>query len=74
MHQAIYKCRLCGEFFNGETGDIKDLSITNILAHREPTQCVRKPLRCDLHEPHKCQDGSIGFGDFQGFKKMEGVS
>lgn len=74
MYQAVYKCRLCGEeFFDKKIKSIKieDFSITNILAQMEQTVLIEKPNRADLHRLHNCKDGSCGFADFQGFKKVE---
>lgn len=73
MYQAVYKCRLCGEtFFDKKikARKIEDFSITNILAQMEQTVLIEKPNRADLHRFHNCQDGSCGFADFHGFKKV----
>lgn len=74
MYQAIYKCRLCGEKFFDEkikSEKTEDFSITNILAQMEQTVLIEKPNRADLHRLHNCKDGSCGFSDFQGFKKVD---
>lgn len=72
MHQAIYKCRLCGELF-GLTTEAADKAkyITAGLTHSESNGIW--PHLYKRNEAHNCQDGSFGFGDFQGFKKAEGV-
>ena len=37
----------------------------------QQTVLIEKPNRADLHRLHNCKDGSYGFSDFQGFKKVE---
>lgn len=71
MYQAIYKCRLCGERFEGEPELISD-KINGV------SFIQKKVIDKDLHthdisfmEFHYCKDGSLGFADFQGFKKTE---
>lgn len=71
-YAAAYKCRLCGEIFpeNSIKGkSLEDFTITNILSQMEQTLILNRNNRADLHKFHKCKDGSMGFCDFQGFKK-----
>lgn len=74
MYQAVYKCRLCGKEILDKKikiRKIEDFTITNILAQKEQTVFYGKPNNVDLHRMHDCANGSLGFADFQGFKKME---
>lgn len=74
MYQAVYKCRLCGEQFCARTYEKcydAELLIT-ILSDCETTHThttPRYPFR--RTQKHYCEDGSYGFADFQGFKKVE---
>lgn len=68
MYQAVYKCRLYGETFS--CGKI----------HKE-NEAIKKIVRISIITPlfphdngsttHGCKDGSLGFADFLGFRKME---
>lgn len=68
MYKAVYKCRLCEETFS--CGKI----------HKE-NEAIKKIAKFSITIPlfphdkgntaHGCKDGSIGFSDFQGFKKVE---
>lgn len=68
MYQAVYKCRLCGETF----------SCGKMYKENE---VIKKIVRISIITPlfphdngstaHGCKDGSLGFADFQGFKKIE---
>lgn len=74
MYQVVYKCRLCGEVFydkKNKAREVKDFTMTNILAQVEQSTLMKKPNNVDLHMAHNCVDGSCGFADFQGFKKVE---
>lgn len=74
MYQPVYKCRLCGEMGHAEkikAMKIEDFTITNTIGQMEQTVFMRKRKRVDLHVLHHCKDGSLGFSDFQGFKKVE---
>ena len=58
MYQSVYKCRLCGEVFGHFTfSKAQAQEVLNENCH-------------NAWEEHKCSDGSIGFADFQGFKKV----
>lgn len=73
MYQAVYKCRLCGELSydtKNKAREIWDFEITNMLAQAEQTVFIGRPNHTDLHRLHNCKDGSCGFSDFQGFKKV----
>lgn len=68
-YRAIYKCRLCGEEFeDGGTGDIIAMACTVALTVKDYVRCERNLHR---HMPHHCKDGSYGFADFCGFRKVE---
>lgn len=71
-YQAIYKCRLCGEEFEeGTTGDIIAMACTVALTVKDSTEHVRYERNLHRHMPHHCKDGSYGFADFCGFRKVE---
>lgn len=71
-YRAIYKCRLCGEKF--ETAalkkDIANLCV-NTLAITEHFRLNSDEISIDRHYIHSCSDGSYGFSDFVGFRKVE---
>lgn len=70
-YRAIYKCRLCGEEFEeGETGDLIAIACTVALTVKESTENVRYERKLRRYMPHNCKDGSYGFADFCGFKKV----
>ena len=71
-YRAIYKCRLCGEEFEeGETGDIIAMTCTVALTVNNSTKHVRCERNLHRYMPHHCKDGSYGFADFCGFRKVE---
>lgn len=71
-YKAIYKCRLCGEKFEDcTTGEDIAQAINLALAVLGHTQHVKIQRNMHRHAPHYCKDGSFGFADFQGFKKVE---
>lgn len=66
---------MCGELFVGEKekmNDSKAFRIGSYLTQGDFVHFMDEPRYIGRHELHDCQDGSIGFGDFQGFKKLEG--
>lgn len=72
MYQAIYKCRLCGEKFSDcEAGEFIAKTAAESLTVADSTIAI---AGCAMYirTIHKCQDGSFGLADFQGFKKAEG--
>lgn len=70
---ATYKCRLCGESFTD-----------SLISEEEAEKCLMMFEKGKMHYPscsgrndvyknkghYNCEDGSIGFSDFQGFKKV----
>lgn len=71
-YRSIYRCRLCGEEFEeGETGDIIAMTCTVALTVNDSTKHVRCERNLHRYMPHHCKDGSYGFADFCGFKKVE---
>ena len=71
MCKAIYKCRLCGEEFEDcETGEELVQVINMALVVTGNTQHVKCARNLYRHTMHYCKDGSFGFADFQGFKKV----
>lgn len=74
MYQAVYKCRLCSEKFSDEhyTEDENVAAAVAVaLSVNENSQHVRFPYTFHKYRMHYCKDGSYGFSDFQGFKKVE---
>ena len=71
-YRAIYKCRLCGEKFeDGRTGiDTAYMGCAVLVAkeHFKPEGCA---IGVHRHNTHVCDDGSYGFADFVGFKKVD---
>lgn len=71
-YRAIYKCRLCGEEIDyGGAGEILAISITTSLAVFGDAKNVKGGQMIHKHICHKCKDGSFGFSDFIGFRKVE---
>lgn len=68
---AIYKCRLCGEKFKDcETGhDIAFILAVGITSSEYYT--IKGQPTFHRTMVHNCEDGSIGFADFQGFKRED---
>lgn len=69
---AIYKCRMCGEEFeDARMGrDIAYMGCAVLAAkeHFKPEGCA---IGVHRHNTHVCDDGSYGFADFVGFKKVD---
>ena len=71
-YRAIYKCRLCGEKFDdGRAG--KDIvymaaAVLTVKNHFKPEGCA---IGIHRYNVHHCSDGSYGFSDFVGFRKVE---
>ena len=75
-YRAIYKCRLCGEEFEGMIFGERD-SVSCAMAlftsgndsyamrYKEPPNILY------TKEEHYCKDGSMGLADFLGFRKVE---
>ena len=70
-YKAIYKCRLCGEEFEDfTTGEELAQAINMALAVCGNTNHVKCARNLYKNTMHYCKDGSFGFADFQGFKKV----
>lgn len=69
---AAYKCRLCGKIIvsDGSLEESKALHIMNKLITEENTQLGNLPYWGHRYDNHVCEDGSLGYCDFQGFKKI----
>lgn len=69
--KAIYKCRLCGEIFEDYTTGEELAQAINmalvVCGHTNHVKCARNLYKYTMHY---CKDGSFGFADFQGFKKI----
>lgn len=71
-YQAIYKCRLCGEIFaDGITGGAIAMAVNVALTVKETFYNANTHSSGQRYMPHNCADGSMGFSDFQGFRKVE---
>lgn len=70
-YKAVYKCRLCGKKF-GETIGLKNSKI-KAMSFGKQIFIVDNCLNAnafDIRNQHDCEDGSIGFADFQGIVKI----
>lgn len=68
--EAIYKCRLCGETFGyGVTGgSVANATLVGLATNIDTSKITGNKIL--LNEVHYCEDGSKGFADFQGFRKV----
>ena len=73
MYKAIYKCRLCGKKIIQEIPEQAEITVNGILGCEYKQEIYRHTGVDNLGRPtlHNCEDGSLGFVDFQGFKKAE---
>lgn len=68
-YQAIYKCRMCGEY---SLGCITDRIIATRCMLQVSHGIDSSEVLCpSITEMHYCEDGSYGLADFQGFKKAD---
>lgn len=71
-YRAIYKCRLCGEEFEdarmGKDIAYMGAAVLTVKEHFKPEGCA---IGIHRHNVHHCDDGSYGFSDFVGFRKVE---
>lgn len=67
--QAIYRCRLCGEKFNGMYTRTSDIAFDKVLCVCTGSNFTPPPPY--LYGMHLCADGSYGVGDFLGCKKID---
>lgn len=71
-YQAIYKCRLCGEEFCDSIIDEKEVDKCSNTFWRGMYIYRSISGRNDIPKEkfHFCKDGSHGFSDFCGFRKV----
>lgn len=66
-YKTIYKCRLCGEVFCQGENHTENESLNKIVN-------IGTVFPLFPHDkgyiPHGCKDGSIGFSEFLGFRKV----
>lgn len=71
-YRATYKCRLCGETFQNDA--IMKEAVAQVTTFELATVGNTQNIKCNgnfhKHAIHYCNDGSFGFADFQGFKKI----
>ncbi|WP_337659210.1 hypothetical protein [Eisenbergiella tayi] len=69
IYQSIFKCRLCGELFNGgvASSELNALETTTDACFGIKSEVFNAP---QIKEVHLCVDGSYGVADFQGRKKI----
>lgn len=67
-YKTVYRCRLCKKSFCVSSAGSENIALGLIktLCSTKMTPCLNAP---EIHEPHKCEDGSIGIADFYGFIK-----
>ncbi len=71
-YRAIYKCRMCGEEYSyAVTGEMVAMALTFALTVKDSTENVRYNLKLHRNGIHECKDGSFGFSDFIGMRKVE---
>lgn len=65
-YREIYKCRLCGEIFE-DVGKVNEK-----MAFQNITRSVIKNMDNYITNNlvHSCTDGSFGFADFLGYRKI----
>ena len=75
-YRVIYKCRLCGEEFDGMTFDEKDnlpfYAMANFVTGNDSFEMGYKKPPSIIYkaEKHNCKDGSMGLADFLGCRKV----
>lgn len=71
-YRAIYKCRMCGEeYLDAVTGEMVAMASTVALTINDTTENVRYNGKLHRYGIHECKDGSFGFSDFIGMRKVE---
>ena len=76
-YRAIYKCRLCGEEFEGISFDDKDewlsFAMDGFAQGCDSVEIKRdgEKVFVSVNAEHGCKDGSMGLADFLGFQKVE---
>ena len=71
-YRAIYKFRMCGEeYLDAVTGEMVAMALTVALTVKDSTENVRYNGKLHRHGIHECKDGSFGFSDFIGMRKVE---
>lgn len=71
-YRAIYKCRMCGgEYSTAGAGE--NIAFQSIVGITSKDFFYPKGSGIGLHrhDVHNCKDGSFGFSDFIGMRKVE---
>ena len=70
-YRAIYKCRMCGEeYLDAVTGETVAMALTVALTVEDNTGNTRYNGKLYRHGIHECKDGSFGYSDFIGMRKV----
>lgn len=68
-YASVYKCRLCGKTFINDSFSMgRAIGIVGRLTNEN--SFTQGDVHGSRHTTHNCDDGSLGFSDFQGFKKV----
>ena len=68
-YKTIFKCRLCGECYEGWCKCDKKHALQ--AARFACMGTLSSPETPHLIEVHNCKNGDIGIADFRGFRKVE---
>lgn len=72
-YRAIYKCRMCGEIIPYSLISEKETDKCAVVFGKGKYKYNSISGRNDIQKEifHFCKDGSLGFADFIGFRKVE---
>mgnify|MGYP001623129367 FL=1 len=71
-YRAIYKCRLCGEEFENVTPTSRYIYYQNMVNSISTYQCGTNASMPSIEKyMHDCKDGSHGYIELIGFRKVE---
>lgn len=68
-YRTIFKCRLCGEIYEGGCTGSQSVAMQAITL--ACLGILSQPQAPTLIEPYSCKNGDFGVADFQGFRKVE---
>lgn len=71
-YRAIYKCRLCGEEIENVTSTDRYIHYQNMVNSVPMYQCgINTSVPSIENYMHDCKDGSHGYIELIGFRKVE---